>query len=67
MEALLPSGKNQIEDPRSSDMVFLHCNLQLQSLVPHEFDPMKDWILNDMQNDESINGRPLHGEDITGN
>ncbi|KAK4359353.1 hypothetical protein RND71_021582 [Anisodus tanguticus] len=53
VEALLTDGMNSIEKQRLRDLVFVHCNLQLQAFDPDGsndiiddvLDPMDEWIV----------------------
>lgn len=53
IETLLTEGRNQIEQQRLRDLVFVHCNLQLQAFDPQGIndiaddvvDPMDEWIV----------------------
>ncbi|XP_060202407.1 uncharacterized protein LOC132630825 isoform X1 [Lycium barbarum] len=53
IETLFTEGMNQIEKQRMRDLVFVHCNLQLQAFDPEGrndvagdvLDPMDEWIV----------------------
>ncbi|KAM3217011.1 putative protein isoform X2 [Capsicum annuum] len=53
VETLLTGGMNPIEKQRLQDLVFVHCNLQLQAFDPdgsndntdYVLDPMDEWIV----------------------
>lgn len=53
VETLLTEGMNLIEKQRLQDLVFVHCNLQLQAFDPdgsnddtdNVVDPMDEWIV----------------------
>nr|XP_010326059.1 uncharacterized protein LOC101250835 [Solanum lycopersicum]XP_025888811.1 uncharacterized protein LOC101250835 [Solanum lycopersicum] len=63
VETLLTEGMNLIEKQRLQDLVFVHCNLQLQAFDPdgsnddtdNVVDPMDEWIVGKGPNVMSVN------------